>query len=118
MGAIYKLNKGVISGAKKWGNNTLNFFVHHRTEIGVTYFDEDEQIEKTVSVVVFRFHSSKAFCEWDKGKHIKEHGGIHVRAFTYEGTDKNEDELLEWALTTPDLVANDGITTIYKAKEV
>ena len=77
MKAIYKLNIGAFKGTKRWGSKSLNFFTHHRTEIGCVWLDEDGN-EQIVSIVTFRFHSSKAFCEWTKARHIETHNVLNI----------------------------------------
>ena len=50
-------------------------------------------------------------------EHAKIHGGVHARYFVYNGVDKTEQELIEWALNT-DQIANDGVTKIFGANPV
>lgn len=115
---VFKSNNSKIKGAPKWGNQPLNFFTHYKTEINYKVPDENGYlVESGKSRIEFRFHSSKAFANKSVKDHIKEHGGIHVRYWIYNGIDKTESELIEWALNT-DQVANDGLTTIKGAKEI
>lgn len=127
MKAYYKKNTGKI-GVPKWGKLdaktkkktglALDYFVHHETKIN--YPDIDEEGNETPSgksMISFRFHSEGEFCKMNKEWHVKQHGGIHVRYFVYDGIDKTEAELLDWVLNTPNLVANDGKTEIKGAKQ-
>ena len=111
----YKLTNSGLKGVPKHGNKSLNFFTFF--EVQIAPLDENEA-PTNQSIVVFRFHSSKAFCEMTKDALVKVHGAIHARYFVYEGTDKTEEQLIEWALTTEGLIANDEVTTIYEAKEI
>lgn len=113
---VYKANNEKIKGAPKWGNQHLNFFTLYKTEINYKEPDVNGyMVDSGKSRVEFRFHSSKAFANKTVKDHIKEHGGIHVRYWIYNGIDKTEQELIEWALTN-NIIGNDGITTIYNAE--
>ena len=111
---IYKATNSKMKGAPKHGAKPLNFFTLFETKIG--WSDEDGQAVNQ-SLVAFRFHSNKAFAQKTYKKHKELHGGIHVRAFIYNGVDKTEAELVDWSLNT-DQVANDGVTTIFGAIEI
>jgi hypothetical protein len=113
----FKENTGLI-GTPKHGLKPLNYFVFTRVDINPTIPHNEiigATIESKKSYVYFRFHSEiKYALEPIKWKGMKL---WHERSFQYNGIDKNEKELILWALNTPGLVANDGITTIYGAKE-
>lgn len=103
----------------KNGGLPLDYFTLLETRINYKDVDEnDQEIDSGKSMVIFRFHSSADFARMSIDQHIKRHGAVHARYFIYDGIDKTEEELIDWALNTKDLVANDGITKIYKAKEV
>ena len=96
----------------------LNYFVHFKTDINFDDVDSDGNLIKSnKSKVEFRFHSSKKLAQMDTFEYLKIYGAYRIRFFIYDGIDKTESELIEWALNT-DQFANDGKTTIYKAKEV
>jgi hypothetical protein len=110
---IYKATNTNLKGVKRHGSKPLNFFTLWETKIN---FEEDEQ-PTGKSLIAFRFHSSKEFCKMSHKEHSEKHGGLHVRYFIYDGIDKNEAELIEWALNT-DQVANDNKTKIKGSKLV
>lgn len=127
MKIYYKKNTGK-KGVPKWGIEDkvskkkipldLDYFTHYKTEINFKTIDENNQeVDSNQSVVMFRFHSEKAICEMTVEECIKKYGSIHVRYWVYNGTDKTEEELLEWALSTNDK-ANDGKTSIKGCQEV
>lgn len=126
---IYHLNagtglKGVPNQDPKKKGLKLNFAVFLGVQINYqleheTMVDKDGvplKVDSGKSLVAFRFHSSKKFCK--KPLKIRGRKVWHERHFFYDGIDKTEEELLEWVLNTPGLVANDGTTTLYNAKKV
>lgn len=127
MKIYYKKNTGKI-GTPKWGKLdaktkkkvglAMDYFTHYETKINFPEVDENQnEIPSGKSLIAFRFHTDADFCKMSVNEHIELHGAIQVRYWIYDGTDKTEQELLEWALSTNDK-ANDGKTSIKGAKEV
>lgn len=95
----------------------LNWIRFHKSEINYKDINEQgEEVDSNKSRVFFRFHSTKANAEKSELECIKEFGGTHQRYFIYDGIDKSEEELLEWAVTEPGLKDASGKITIEGAK--
>lgn len=102
-GKTYKVDKSGVKGSPKHGSKPLNFIVPLSVEIN--------QEDSGVSVVIFRLQSAK--------KLVKENGVTFARYFIYEGIDKTEEELFDWAMSDDNLIANDGNKLkLSKASEV
>lgn len=100
----YKENTGMI-GVPRLGSLKLDYFVIYVIDINPLHPDDSgDMIESNVSNIYIRFHSSKEIAESNPQ-------GYHARVFTYSGVDKSKEELVDWVLNTPNLVANDN--TIY-----
>lgn len=128
MKIYYKKDTGKI-GTPKWGKldvktkkqvgQPMDYFTHFETKINYPEIDENQnEIPSGKSLIAFRFHTDADFCKWSVKEHVDCHGAIQVRYFIYDGIDKTEEQLIDWALSTPGLIANDGKTTIYNAKEL
>ncbi len=95
----YKENTGMI-GVPRLGSLKLDYFVIYVIDINPSSpNDSGDMIESNISNIYIRFHSSKEIAESNPP-------GYHARVFTYPGIDKSEDELVEWVLNTPNIIAN------------
>lgn len=112
-GKVFKMKESPIKGVPKFKESELLYIVPWRVTIDLV---EDEK-PTNKSIVEFRFHTEKKWAKMSFKECVEKNGGIHARFFIYDGIDKTEEELFEWALNT-DQFANDGKTNIYGAIEV
>jgi len=119
MKVFHKKDIGFI-GVPKHGKLKLDFIVPYKFDIDspTAWDDEGNVIERSGKTLIYcRFHSSKGIAKKSMEELLKTQG-VHARAFEYDGTDKTEDELIDWLFTTDNLKPNNGMEINIKSAKL